>query len=47
LDGWVFSISFVATAQFPWLTYDWSAEIEVVEGVKFRLDELVKVEKST
>lgn len=46
---WIFTkeqIVFVATAQLPWLTYDWSAEIEVVEGVKFRLDELVKPEKS-
>lgn len=42
---WIFTkekLVFVATAQLPWLTYDWSAEIEVVEGVGFKLEELVK-----
>lgn len=42
---WIFTkenLVFLATSQLPWLTYDWSAEIEVVEGVKFRLDDLIK-----
>lgn len=42
---WIFTkekLVFVATAQLPWLTYDWSADIEVVEGVGFKLEELVK-----
>ncbi len=42
---WIFTkqkLVFVATQQLPWLTYDWSAEIEVVEGVGFKLDDLVK-----
>lgn len=42
---WIFTkerLVFVATAQLPWLTYDWSAEIEVMEGVGFRLEDLVK-----
>ena len=42
---WIFTkqqLVFVATQQLPWLTYDWSTEIEVVEGVGFRLDDIVK-----
>ncbi len=42
---WIFTkekLVFIATSQLPWLTYDWSTEVEVVEGVKFRLDDLVK-----
>lgn len=42
---WIFTkerIVYVATPQLPWLTYDWSGEIEVVEGVSFKLDDLVK-----
>jgi Uma2 family endonuclease len=43
---WIFTkqqLIFVATAKLPWLTYDWSAEIEVVEGVSFKLDDMIKV----
>lgn len=42
---WIFTkdkLVFLATSQLPWLTYDWSTEIEVVEGVTFRLEDLVK-----
>ena len=42
---WIFTkqqLVFVATQQLPWLTYDWSTEIEVVEGVGFKLDDMVK-----
>lgn len=42
---WIFTkenLVFLATSQLPWLTYDWSAKIEVVEGVTFRLEDLVK-----
>ncbi len=42
---WIFTkerLVVEATAQLPWLTHDWSAEIEVVEGVSFKLEELVK-----
>lgn len=43
---WIFTkqqLILVATAQLPWLTYDWTAEIEVVEGVSFKLDDMIKV----
>lgn len=42
---WIFTkekIVYIATSELPWLTYDWSAEVEVVEGVSFKLDEMVK-----
>ena len=42
---WIFTkqrLVFVATQQLPWLTYDWSTEIEVVEGVGFKLEEIIK-----
>ncbi len=42
---WIFTrgkLVHVATPEMPWLTYDWDAEIEVVEGVSFKLNELVK-----
>jgi hypothetical protein len=42
---WVFTkerIVYVATPQLPWLTFDWSGEIEVLEGVSFRVNDLVK-----
>ncbi len=45
---WIFSkekLVFVATTQLPWLTYDWSAEIEVVEGITFKLDDIVPQKK--
>jgi Uma2 family endonuclease len=44
---WIFTkqqLIFVATSQLPWLTYDWSAEIEVVEGVTFKLNDMIKAE---
>ena len=44
---WIFTkqqLVFVATQQLPWLTYDWSTEIEVVEGVGFKLDDMVKAD---
>lgn len=43
---WIFTkqqLIFVATSQLPWLTYDWSAEIEVVDSVSFKLDDMIKV----
>jgi hypothetical protein len=42
---WIFTkqqLIFVATSQLPWLTYDWSAEIEVVDKVSFKLDDMIK-----
>jgi hypothetical protein len=42
---WIFTkerLVFIATAQLPWLTYDWSANVEVVEGVAFCINDLVK-----
>ena len=42
---WIFTkgkIVFVATPELPWLTYDWDTEIEVVGGVTFKLNEVVK-----
>jgi Uma2 family endonuclease len=42
---WIFTkekLVFVATEQLPWLTYDWNSDIEVVEGVRFTLNDLVK-----
>lgn len=42
---WIFTkekLVFVATEQLPWLAYDWSAEVEVVDGVQIRLEDLVK-----
>ncbi len=42
---WIFTkerLVFIATAQLPWLAYDWSADIEVVEDVQIRLEDLVK-----
>lgn len=42
---WIFTkekIVYIATAELPWLTFDWSAEVEVVEGVSFKLDEMIK-----
>ncbi len=41
---WIFTkekLVFVATAQLPWLTYDWSADIDVVEAIKFRVNDLI------
>jgi hypothetical protein len=43
---WIFTkekIVLIATTQLPWLMYDWSVDIEVVEGVHFRLDELMRI----
>ncbi len=45
---WIFTkekLVLVATAQLPWLTHDWNTDIEVVEGVSFRLDDIVKPAK--
>ncbi len=42
---WIFTkekLVCIATAQPPWLTFDWSADVEVVEGVQIRLEDLVK-----
>jgi hypothetical protein len=42
---WIFTkgkIVFVATPEMPWLTYDWDSEIEVVNGVSFKLNEVLK-----
>jgi Uma2 family endonuclease len=42
---WIFTkgkLVFIATSKFPWLTYDWDAEIEVVEGVSFKVNDVVK-----
>ncbi|MEZ4957667.1 MAG: Uma2 family endonuclease [Saprospiraceae bacterium] len=43
---WIFTKSklvFITTPELPWLAYDWETEIEVVKGVSFRVNDLVKV----
>ncbi|MEM1121460.1 MAG: Uma2 family endonuclease [Bacteroidota bacterium] len=45
---WIFTKTqktFIANGTFPWLIYGWDTDIELVEGISFNLEEIMKSRK--